>query len=300
MSLHKQIHFGLAAMLFTALSANAAEVLKIMPLGDSNTRGTYPVSEAGPHPASIGAGGYRYPLQQMLTNGGYRFDFVGSQTSNSVGGQGDDPPATWTYDSAFDRDHQGLAGFTNSGLITGGNVPTFTGDPIIAAPSLVNALSLYQPDIVLLMSGTNGLNTSNIATNLQTLNNVIQTITTNSPSTRVIVSTLYDRWDSTAMHDATETYNVGIPSLVTAAQASGKRVTFVDTGAVLTYDNFCYSGTTTDWKADRVHPDPLSLAKPAAVWYEGIRAVATPAPEPGTMLMMILAAALVYLRRVFE
>ena len=63
----------------------------------------------------------------MLTGGGYRFDFVGSQTNNAVGEQGDNPPATWTYDPTFDPEHQGLAGFSNPMLIAGGPVPKGTG-----------------------------------------------------------------------------------------------------------------------------------------------------------------------------
>ena len=97
MSLCKTISSVFVVFLCAGLSARAAEVLKIMPLGDSNTRGTYPGPMAwngGPEPAALGAGGYRYPLQQMLTGGGYRFDFVGSQTSDAVGesGLGLDPP----------------------------------------------------------------------------------------------------------------------------------------------------------------------------------------------------------------
>lgn len=262
-------------LLATAAPMASADVLKVMCLGDSNTRGTYPVDEAGPHSASIGAGGYRYPLQQMLRNGGYSFDFVGSQTSNAVGEQGNNPPATWTYDSTFDPDHQGLAGFGNAQLVTGGTVPAYAGDPIKDAPSLVNCLSMYQPGIVLLMSGTNGLTATNIAANLTSLNAIISTITATSPSTHIIVSTIYDRYDSTAMHDATDAYNAGIPGLVTTAQKRGELVTFVDCGAALTEADFAgYGG---------VHPNPLSLSKVAEVWYAGIQSV----PEPKTFTMLL-------------
>jgi hypothetical protein len=265
-------------------SATAAELLRIMPLGDSNTRGTYPTDYAGPNPVSIGAGGYRYPLQQMLAVGGYRYQFVGSQTSNAVGdsGLGQNPSSTWCYDPAFQRYHQGCAGFTNAGLITGGNVPTCDGDPVIYAPSLVNCLGSYRPDIVLLMSGTNGMGSLGAAANLQDLDRVIRTITTTSPTTHVIVSTIFDRWNSWGRDATTQSYNAGIPDLVTAAQLRGGLVTFVDCASVLDRDDFLFNGILRDG----VHPNPV-VAEPkvAAVWYAGIRAIA-PVPEPSSLVLV--------------
>ena len=262
-----------------------AAVLRIMPLGDSNTRGPEPTGQPGPLPAAIGAGGYRYPLQQMLRNAGYQFDFVGSQTSNAVGQQGSNPPASWTYDPAFDQEHQGLAGFSNGMLITGGPVPTLPGDPVLDAPSLANCLTLYRPDIVLLMSGSNGLDPANVSANLQSLDNVIRTITSRAPATRVIVSTIFDRWNTTALHDATRTYNAGIPGLVAAAQQRGELVSFVDAGGALTRDDFCFNGVM----GDGVHPNPvLAMPKVANVWFDGIKAVA-PVPEPNSIVLLLSA-----------
>lgn len=269
----------------------ADNVLKIMPLGDSNTRGTYPRG-AGPNSAEEGAGGYRYPLQQMLTAGGYQFDFVGSQTSNAVGESGLStwPSSQWIYDPTFDRDHHGCAGFSNNMLITGGTVPTLVGDPINAAPPLVDCLTMYQPDIVLLMSGTNfSWATKSVAENLTSLDAVIRTITANSPNTWVLVSTIYDRWDTDAARLGTDAYNAGIPDLVLAAQERGERVAFVDAGAALSRDDFLRADGTM---GDGIHPRAVNSGKPAAVWYEAIQAVApTPAPEPGTMVLLSLGGA---------
>jgi lysophospholipase L1-like esterase len=52
----------------------AADAVKIMPLGDSITRGWY---------GSAYRWGYRRPLYVNLTNGGYNFDFVGGQTDGN-------------------------------------------------------------------------------------------------------------------------------------------------------------------------------------------------------------------------
>ena len=291
-----KIGLVLCVSLWACLSANATEVLKIMPLGDSNTRGTM-VGGIGPNPASIGAGGYRYPLQQMLTKGGYQFDFVGSQTTNCVGEQGANPPTSWVYDPTFDRDHQGLPGFGNEGLITGGpagSVPNLPGEED-SAPSLVTCLSTYHPDIVLLMSGTKGIDPADDEANLLSLDKVIRTITTNSPTTRVIVSTIFDRWSKTGLGKdatygtATETYNAGIPGLVEAAQVRGGLVSFVDVGGALTRDDFCYSGAM----ADGVHPNPvISNPKEAAIWYGGIEKV-TAVPEPNTLVLTLASLAVI-------
>jgi hypothetical protein len=279
MSLCKRICFVVLAVLLSANgAAQAVDVLRIMPLGDSNTRGTHVAESGGPHPAAIGAGGYRYPLQQMLTNGGYRFDFVGSQTSNGVGEQGDNPPSTWVYDRAFDPNHHGLAGFTSAGLIAGGVVPQLPGDPIQNAPPLVECLATYRPDIVLLMSGTNGVSSETTKAHLASLDSVIRTITTNSPDTRVIVSTVFDRWVAGEKDPATEAYNAGIPGLVTAAQQRGEHVSYVDAGGALSQADFDRPG------ADGVHPDPLKLGKVAAVWYVGIQSAA-PLPEPSMLVL---------------
>lgn len=290
----------LVVFLCAGWSARAVEVLKIMPLGDSNTRGTYPAemggNGGGPEPAALGAGGYRYPLQQMLTGGGYRFDFVGTQTSDAVGesGLGQDPPEKWVFDPTFDRDHDGLGGFTNDGQIAGGHVGVWpcwqvgclgwslAGDR--DAPPLVARLSAYQPDIVLVMSGTNGMGTG-AGANLQSLDRLIRAIATDSPNTRVIVSTIFDRWiaGGTARDPDTQAYNAGIPGVVTAAQLRGEHVSFVDCGSVLNRDDFCWNGVM----GDGVHPNPTSptFQKVAAVWYAGIQAVA-PAPEPGTLVLL--------------
>src|SRR5580765_2497013 len=61
------------AALLTAAHA-AAPLIRILPLGDSITYG-------------LGAtGGYRLPLNQLLTNAGYSVDFVGTQTGNGAVG----------------------------------------------------------------------------------------------------------------------------------------------------------------------------------------------------------------------
>ena len=63
-----------AVFLVFSASLPAADVTRIMPLGDSITRG---------YIGSAFHWGYRKPLYDNLTTGGYSFDFVGSQFDGS-------------------------------------------------------------------------------------------------------------------------------------------------------------------------------------------------------------------------
>ena len=62
------------AILSFSAGVFAADTVRIMPLGDSITRGWY---------GSAYSWGYRKPLYVSLTNGGYNFDFVGGQTDGN-------------------------------------------------------------------------------------------------------------------------------------------------------------------------------------------------------------------------
>ena len=63
------------AILSFSAGVFAADAVKIMPLGDSITRGVYG--------SPVNRWGYRQPLYVSLTNGGYNFDFVGGQTDGN-------------------------------------------------------------------------------------------------------------------------------------------------------------------------------------------------------------------------
>jgi len=144
----------------TAPSAQAApsdskerKPLRILPLGDSITRGSYLSKAVGlPHPDS---GGWRKALQDKLRATGLTFDFVGELNYAAFGRDG-------VVDPNFDPDHQGLAGFSNARILTGGVVPTppdvhtALGVKEITAHGIAEVLEKQQPDVSLLMSGANG------------------------------------------------------------------------------------------------------------------------------------------------
>ena len=99
-----------------------AETLRIMPLGDSITTGN--------DSSNLTPGGYRTTLFNLLSGTGYDFGFVGSMTGNP----GPIP----------DNDHEGRSGFTIEQLRQ------------TVGPSVV----ANQPDIILLLAGTNDVTVS--------------------------------------------------------------------------------------------------------------------------------------------
>jgi len=109
---------ALATLLtFQVVKASESSALdRIMPLGDSNTRGIV---------GSSTLSGYRLELYSLLTGAGYQVDFVGSLADGISG---------------FDRDHEGHGGFRDDQV----------------AQMVYSWLTANPADIVLLHIGTNG------------------------------------------------------------------------------------------------------------------------------------------------
>ncbi|MBK9419012.1 MAG: hypothetical protein IPN62_17460 [Flavobacteriales bacterium] len=98
--------------------------IKVMPLGDSITRGN----------AAIPRWSYRPYLFQDLTNSGIDIDFVGGLTDN--------------YNTGFvyDRNHEGHSGWT----------------PAQVAANIMSWLKNSKPEMILLHIGTNELNIADV------------------------------------------------------------------------------------------------------------------------------------------
>ena len=144
------------ALLFSPACFSQIPEVKIMPLGDSFTRGANDIN----YPNGSIPGGYRKELGTRLATAGLAFDFVGSSSITAVAG--------------MDPDHEGHDGFRTDQILS--NLPTW-----LAA----------APDVVLLHIGTNDI-LQNIpviaaATNLSSL---IDAITVNAPERRLYVATI--------------------------------------------------------------------------------------------------------------
>ncbi len=180
-------------------------------------------------------GGYRDDLHSLLTNKGYNVDFVGDRSRG---------------DGNFDQDHAGVSSERIDQV----------------SDRMDGLLDTYQPDIVLLMIGTNDiLQDNNLEDAPNRLSNLIDQITNQSPDTQVFVSSIPP--DKNAeRQELVDQYNALIPDIVESKRAEGKNVIFVDT----------HSSMNTEDLEDDVHPTPTGNNKIANSWYEAIRDTNTP------------------------
>lgn len=133
----------------------AAGDIAIMPLGDSNTRGS---GGDGTFPRK----GYRKPLYLSLTGGGFDVDFVGNESE----GGGD-----------FDSEHQGISGVT----------------AVIVAANVHNWLLNNPADVVLLHIGTNDLNVYTPTIAVKHVSDILDEIDRFSVSTTVVLARIINR-----------------------------------------------------------------------------------------------------------
>lgn len=265
------------ALLFLAftISHEAAaqqETLRVMATGDSITVGSTDPNDGWTEPYWYG---YRSVLYNLLTDAGYDFQFVGSSTERldheSIS-PGTTPPAD--LHALGQNEHQGFGGSTASGLQSG----------------IVNALNTNDPDIILLMIGTNGGQDTNA------LDNLVATITTQKPDAQLILAQIIPTFTySQSIVD----YNTYIQEvLVPAYQAANKNVTLVDQYTNFLTDPSDLTSIDASLFSNGInHPDNQGYSKMAETWFEGIRAVASPVPEPSSVALLGLGGLALFKRR---
>ena len=234
--------------------ASGRPPLRILPLGDSITRGSYLTLKDGkavglPQPDG---GGWRKGLQDKLRAAGIAFDFVGELDYLAYGRDG-------KVDPGFDPHHHGLAGFGNAGILSGGTVPTppdvlaARGVTEITVHPLADVLAREKPDVILLMSGANGFDAA-------ARDRLIRTIGEKSGA-HLFVATILPQKAPRAGWENVDAYNASLPAVVAAQQAAGKRITLVDMHAALTAD---------DLLPDGVHPNRSGMEKIASTWFAAL------------------------------
>ncbi len=244
----------------TNSSKMAAIPLRIMPVGDSITRGTYigryqegPYKGQGIGLPSPGGGGWRKPLQDKLRAAGVAFDFVGTLDYMAYGKDG-------VCDKDFGPKHHGLAGFGNRGIRLGGVVPTpqdvldSRGVKEIVASDIITAMKQCKPDVVLLMSGANGFDAKE-------RDLLIETVLDNF-SGHLIVAAIPPQCLPRQGFEKVGEYNASLPVGVAKFKAAGKKISMVDMSAVL---------STEDLLPDGVHPNKRGMEKMAEVWFQGLK-----------------------------
>ncbi len=167
------------------------EMTRIMPLGDSITKGSGTCSEPDTY---LNCTGYRDYLWHLLNNNGYVVDFVGSQGTQ------------FQYQYQHDNDHEGHGGWTPSGI----------------DQNVSGWLNTYDPDIVLLHIGTN--NTSEAAEVEDILDKIDAYESSNKPVT-VILALIINRMN---YHSGTTNFNNTIEAMALDRISAGDDIIIVD------------------------------------------------------------------------
>jgi lysophospholipase L1-like esterase len=250
---------GAVLALVAHISEAATQLGEIMPLGDSITWGG---NDTGPTPTF--PGGYRDPLALQLQNGGYGFDFVGTQTANST---------TFLTTNGW-AEHEGHPGALIQDVEAdiGGPMGWLTLNP--------------NPEYILLLIGTNNMvrgdDPSAAASELGALLSHIAQL---APSANLIVAQLPPTRGNPVLEGRVVNYNSAIASQVDQRRTT-QRVTLVDMHSAL--DPAVDIAST-----DQIHPDQSGYDKMAGVWFAGIQAV----PEPGAGILVVAGGMLLLTRR---
>ncbi|MEN6343335.1 MAG: GDSL-type esterase/lipase family protein, partial [Methanospirillum sp.] len=237
----------LLCLCLASLAAHAGAVVKIMPLGDSITRGG--TDAATPYPS------YRYYLDTSLRSAGFGVDFVGSTSSGYT-------------KFVFDQQHEGHGGYT-TGMLVGTSSFSPLAAWLAASPT---------PEIVLLHIGTNDALTGvPVATRLANVRSIVGLLRQKNPKVRVMVAKIIPTSDSARNAQQIAPFNAALPSLAAGLSTASSPVTVVD----------LYSGYdgVADNQPDGIHPKTTGEKKIAAAWQRALApvlAAATPTRSPTT------------------
>ncbi len=162
---------------------------KILPLGDSITRGAKSSNDAG----------YRSQLFKLIVAANQKVTFTGSLTNGPTQESG----------QPFPRMHEGHSGWTISQL-----------SPLIPSPGLDG-----KPNIVLLHIGTNDIASRDPTGMAKRLDALLDKITQQAPDALIVVAQITPARTDNDIRDA---YNAKIPGIVQSRAAKGEHVISVN------------------------------------------------------------------------
>ncbi|MDX2050885.1 MAG: GDSL-type esterase/lipase family protein [Polyangiaceae bacterium] len=205
----------------------------IMPLGDSITEGVgAPVEE----------GGYRSYLFKLAHTAGKSITFVGTLQNGPAMING----------VPFPQHHEGHGGFSTTEIL----------------PVAQNAIAGFNPNIVLLMIGTNDyLDQIPLTDTPANLGTLLDTIITVLPDALVVAAKIVPADDLARNANWIEPYNAQLQTLVEQRRAQGKHIVWVDMYSAFTanpdFINAYLGGVG-------VHPNAAGFSVMADTWYQSI------------------------------
>jgi len=220
-----------------AATAVSGDVIKIMPVGDSITFG---MGENG---------GYRKYLYQSLTQKGYNIDMVGPEGSNSA----------TANNIRYDDNHAGYSGYQIKEIPDWGRQQGNEGSLYNKLKSK-NAVKQAQPDIILLIIGTNDMTANRsmdaCANDLRAL---LDYMLADMPSNGIIFMGSipeFTAYGGNAQRVAN--YNGTVKKVAEEYASKGKNVRFADVHGSL--------NGTADLGSDQLHPNGNGYKKMGNFW----------------------------------
>ncbi len=211
--------------------------VKIMPLGDSITEG-----------AQAELGGYRWPLENSLVDAGYVFDYVGSVRVGSP----QTMPQPW---------HEGHGGF---------QIESADGGQQLEGPVVDSAMRTYQPDVILLLAGTNNLNFPDTLYPDRTsamYDRLLAQIFTLSPRVGVVASPV--PWKASVPSDQVAAFNDAVHAIVERYADAGYHIAWV-AGMTDAID------AGVENLPDGLHPSQPAYERMAGQWFQSIQSISGP------------------------
>ncbi len=203
-----------------------------MPLGDSITYGVIGKND-------IDSGGYRTELWNKFVADGLKVEFVGSLSNGP--------------DSLGDKKHEGHPGWTIRQI----------------AASVNEWLITFQPDLILLMIGTNDTR-KHLKIMLNDLSALMDQITAQSPDAQLLVASIppvHPTAESVIRGLRAMYFNTAIPAIVDSKISQGKKVDFVDMRSLTVND--LTSSLLVDLD-NGLHPNAQGYHKIANFWHDAV------------------------------
>ena len=224
------------------LETVAADQVNIMPIGDSITFGYGPGMD----------GGYRKFLDQALKSKGIEFDMVGPEGANS---------ATFNYNGQtveYDNNHAGYSGFTIKQQYP---IPSWGENGLLEKLQSKDAVKNAQPDIVLLIIGTNDMTANRDLTACeQDLHTLVDYILENMPEGGVVfMGSIPDFTAYGGNETRVKNYNAVVRKV---AESYDDNVQFADVHSCL--------GGMAHMQSDNLHPDATGYELMGKYWAEVI------------------------------